>query len=231
MNQKNNPRRRIFGVAAIAAALTMAVVVAPSFGAPSFLTKQAAGKVFLTQKAARGVYLSQKAARSTYATNKVVKKDYLTKDQAGDTYVRQDKAPDETVVQVNTRTVPFGPVASTTPLDVSGSFTSFNMPKPGFVVLTLSGTSLCKATTNGTPCPVSLLIDGAQTGFGKANFDLSSSTTPAPKASVKTLVSTTAVNAGPHVASIQYAGSSDASVQWSLNNFNLTVQGYPGSTD
>ncbi len=228
MKQSNNPRRRIFGVAALAAVLAMAVVVAPSVGAPSFLTKQAAGKVYLTQKAARGVYLTQKTAKSTYATNKVLKKDYLTKAQAGETYLRADRTPNEPVVQVNTRTTAFGPVSSTTALDVSGSFTSFKMPESGFVVLTLSGTSFCKAGTNNVACPVSLLIDGAQTGFGKAPLDLSSAAT---KGSVKTLVSTGAVTAGPHVASIQYAGSTDASVQWTLSNFNLTVQGYPGTTD
>lgn len=230
MKLGNIRSRRILGVAAMAAVLATALVVSPSFGAGSLLTKQAAGKLYLSQKAARSTYLTRKSAASTYATNKDLKGSYLTKDQANSVYLRQSKTPDEPGIAVNSTTVPYGPVASTTALDVPGSFTTFKLPEDGFATLTLSATSLCKAATNGVPCPVSLLVDGQTTGFGKANFDLSSSVTPAPKASVHTLVSTTALSAGTHVASIAYAGSSDASVTWAMNNYNLVVQTYPGST-
>jgi hypothetical protein len=194
-------------VVVLAAVLVAVVAITPSL-AGSFLTKQRASKMFLSEKSA--------------------KRDYLTKHHALETFLPRAQAPDEPVVATQGSTAAFGPVGSTTtnPLDVPASYTSFKMKDSGLVVLTFSGVSECKAATNGVPCNVQLIVDGSPAGStGKVPFDLSS----ADKPSLHSLTQTTFLTPGNHVAWLQYAGSTDPSVTFKLQSWNLVVQGYPGS--
>ena len=194
-------------VVVLAAVLVAVVAITPSL-AGSFLTKQGASKMFLSAKSA--------------------KHNYLTKRQAQKTFLPRVQAPNEPVVATQGSTAPFGPVGSTTsnPLDVPASYTSFKMKEGGLVVLTFSGVSECKASTNGVPCNVQLIVDGSPAGStGKVPFDLSSANKP----SLHSLTQTTFLTPGNHVAWVQYSGSTDSSVTFKLSNWNLVVQGYPGS--
>ena len=194
-------------VVVLASVLVAVVAITPSL-AGSFLTKQRASKMFLSERSA--------------------KRHYLTKRHALETFLPRVQAPDEPVVATQASTAPFGPVGSTptNPLDVPASYTSFKMKDNGLVVLTFSGVSECKAATNGVPCNVQLIVDGSPAGStGKVPFDTSSSSKP----SAHSFTQTTVLTPGRHAVWAQYAGSSDPSVTFKLQSWDLVVQAYPGT--
>lgn len=70
------------------------------------------------------------------------------------------------------------------------------------------------------------VLDRAQQqSTGKINFDVSRN----QGLSVHTLTQTAIVSPGEHTISLQYAGSSDASVNFTLKNWNLVVHAFPNS--
>jgi hypothetical protein len=198
---------RVLPIAALAVVLAIAVAVTPSF-AGSFLSSKKAARLYIKKKAAGNVFLKQKAARSIY----VARKDL----------------PDGPVAAVSASTVDFGPVSSTTAVDVPASATTFTMPETGLVTLTFSGQATCSAATNGLGCPVQILIDGQAAGTGKVNLDTAGNDLPAANAAVHSFTQTSVLTAGEHVAGLQYAGAADPSVAFTLTDWNLVVQGYPG---
>ena len=198
---------RVLPIAALAAVLAIAVAVTPSF-AGSFLSSQKAARLYIKKKAANNTYLKQKAAKNTY----IAKKDL----------------PDGPVAAASASTVDFGPVSSTTAVDVPTTATTFTMADTGLVTVNFSGEGTCEAGTNGLGRPVQILIDGLASGTGKVNFGTASSDTPAAKPAVHSFTQTSVVTAGEHVASVQYAGATDPSVAFTLTDWNLVVQGYPG---
>jgi hypothetical protein len=208
---------RVLPIAALAAVLAIAVAVTPSF-AGSFLSSQKAARIYVKKKAANNTYLTQKSANNAFLKQKAAK----------NTYVAKKDLPDGPVAAVSASTVDFGPVSSTTAVDVPTSATTFTMPDTGLVTLTLSGQATCEAGTNGLGCPVQILIDGQAAGTGKVNFDTAGSDLPTAKAAVHSFTQTSVVTAGDHTASVQYAGATDPSIAFTLTDWNLVVQGFPG---
>jgi hypothetical protein len=162
-----------------------------------------------------GSFLTAKKAHRIYLTKKVARKDYLQKSQA----------PDAPLADAVASTAVFGPKSSTTAVDIPGSQMAVDVPKTTLLVLSFSGTSSCTASTDGVPCQVAVLVDGQPASTGKINFDASGN----KGQTVHTVTQTSIVTAGQHTVGVQYAGSSDASVNFGLTNWNLVLQGYPNS--
>jgi hypothetical protein len=201
-------------VVVLAAVLVAVVAITPSL-AGSFLTRQQATKLFVSQKKAKGSYLTKKDAAARY----------LSAGRAASTY-----QPSATTPSVATKgsTVVFGPVSAptTAPVDVPASSTKIKVKETGLAVLTFSGVSECKAATDGVPCNVQLIVDGSPAGStGKVPFDTSSSAKP----SAHSFTQTTVLTPGRHAIWAQYAGSSDPSVTFKLQSWDLVVQSYPGT--
>lgn len=197
---------RVVPIAALAAVLATAIVVTPSL-AGSFLSSQKAARLYVTHKEAAG-FLKKQPARNTY----------LTKKAAKGTYASADAVP---VAAASASNAVFGPVSSTTAVDVPTSGTSFVTEQTGLVKLTFSGVSQCTGDTDDVPCQVQILIDGLN--IGKVTLD----NTGAPPA-VHSFTVVSVVTPGEHVASVQYAGSADASVGFKLTSWTLFTEAYPG---
>lgn len=191
-------------VIAVASALAAVIAVAPSL-ASSFLTSQRASKVYVTNKKAATLFLKKKAA--------------------GNTYVKKAEAPLPPVASIAASNAVFGPTSATTAGFIPTAFTSFGMPGVGPAVITFSGTGNCTAEkpTPELACPIQILVDEQKV----AKVNLLPATASAPKLApiVNTVSISTVLLKGGHVVTIQYAGASK--VTFTLNSWNLTVQGYP----
>jgi len=198
---------RLAPIAALAAVLAIAVAVTPSF-AGSFLSNRKAARLYVSHKEANHLFLKKQGAAKTY----------LTQRSASKSYAPAATAP---VAAASVSNAVFGPSSSTAPVDIPTSGTKFELPDTGLVKLTFTGASNCTGDVAGVPCPVSLLVDGL--GVGQVPFDVTGA--PSQAHSV-TLV--TVLTAGEHVATAQYAGSSDTSVNFKLTSWNLFVEGFPG---
>lgn len=198
---------RVVPIAALAAVLAIAVTVAPSF-AGSFLSNKRAARVYLSQREANRVFLKKQGADQKYLTQKSASTDYAPLGAVP-------------VAAASVSNAVFGPAGSTTPVDIPTSGTTFDMPDTGLVKLTFTGASNCTGDVAGVPCPVQILVDGLS--VGQVPFDVTGA--PSQAHSV-TLV--TVLTAGEHIASAQYAGSSDSSVKFKLSSWNLFAEGFPG---
>jgi hypothetical protein len=196
-----------------AAILAIVVTVAPSFAGSAFLTHHKATKLFLTK--AEGL------------TNKEAKATYYNREQADKTFVAQDTLVPAPIAATVASNAAYGPVQSTTPVQIPQAGLGFHMPADGLLTITFSGVAGCTAATNGVGCPVQLLVDGQPASTGKGVFAVASAATPAPAASVQTMVETTIVGKGDHVVTAKYFGSTDTSAKFKLTNWNLVVQGTP----
>ncbi len=198
---------RVLPIAALAAVLAIAVAVAPSF-AGSFLTSKRAARVYLSHREANHLFLKKQGADQKYLTQRSASKDYAPLATAP-------------VAAASASNAVFGPTGSTTPIDIPTSGTKFEMPDTGLVKLTFTGASNCTGDVAGVACPVQILVDGLS--IGQVPFDITGA--PSQAHSI-TLV--TVLTAGEHVASAQYAGSSDTSVKFKLSSWNLFAEGFPG---
>ena len=158
----------------------------------------------------------------SFLTSKKAHRVYLTKRGARHQYIPKGRAP---LADSAASTALFGPKSSTDPVDIPGSQINVDVRRTTLLVLTFSGTSSCTASTDGVPCQVGVLIDGQPASTGLINFDASGN----KGQTIHTITQTSIVTAGDHTVSADYAGSSDASVNFGLTNWNLVVQGYPTS--
>ena len=165
-----------------------------------------------------GSFLSRQAASHIF----------LTKKKAHNTYLKQDKQGKfDPVAAAVSSNQPFA-TTSTTGVQLPSSNASFTLKEPGLVVLTFSGAGFCTATSAGVPCPILIQVDAQNVSTGKANFDLST-TSASPKEVVHTITQTVYLSKGTHTVTAFYAGSSNASLNFKLINWNLIAQAYPGS--
>ena len=132
--------------------------------------------------------------------------------------------PDPPLADAVASTALFGPVSSTEAVDVPGSSISVDLKKTSLLDLTFSGVSSCTADTEGVPCQVAVLVDGQPASTGKIDFDVSGE-----PSEVHTLAQTAILTPGEHAIGVQYAGSSDESVNFTLKNWNLIVHGFPST--
>ena len=199
-----NSRPLLRGAAIVlpAAILATAVAVMPSFAE----TRQ-----FLTTDVAARLYLTKGRAQQLYA-----KKSQIPK---------IPEIPAQPISDSVASTALFGPVSSTTAVDLPGSGLELSLTDNRLVDLTFSGVSSCTAATNGVPCQVAVLVDGQPASTGKVAFDASGNQGPA----VHTLTQTAYLTSGDHTISVQYAGSSDPSVNFTLKNWNLVYHAFPAS--
>jgi hypothetical protein len=151
---------------------------------------------------------------------------FLTHREAVQTFVKKADvrpAPSSRIIQ---STADVGPLSSTTPYGIPAARAVFKTnTETSDVVITFSGQATCTGATAGAGCPIQILVDGYATG--KVNFLTASSTSPAPKEDVHTVVQSAIVTPGQHVISVRYAGSTDPSVGFKVLDFNLIVQAYP----
>lgn len=206
---------RVVPAAALAALIVTAVTVTPSI-ANSFLNDEQAAKVFVKKKVADKRYVRTRKARKTLLTRKVARRDYLAKADL----------PTQPVAALSSSTVPFS-ASSTTPEVIELATTGFTLEADSFVTLTFSGQSTCTALTDGVGCPLQIRLDGTATGRDKTNFGVSSSADPAPAPEARTVVQTAVLGPGDHVATVQYAGSANPSLQFGLTDWNFIVEAYP----
>jgi hypothetical protein len=198
---------RLAPIAALAAVLAIAVAVTPSF-AGSFLSSRKAARLYVSHKEANHLFLKKQGAAKTYLTQRSASKEYAP-------------AATAPVAAASVSNAVFGPSSSTTPVDIPTSGTKFELPDTGLVKLTFTGASNCTGDVAGVPCPVALLVDGLS--VGQVPFDVTGA--PSQAHSI-TLV--TVLTAGEHVATAQFAGSSDTSVNFKLTSWNLFAEGFPG---
>jgi len=202
MSIKNLFPRRGLAAVALAAVVAIAVTVTPSFA---------------------GSFLSRQAARTIYVSKKSSKKLFVTQKKADKTYVAQSNGP-------------FALAASSTaaftndalfPTLVPASDITFKMPDTGLVVVTFSGVSSCVAASSGTgkSCPVRLFVDGQLASTGAQTFDLTNS-----KAQAHSITQTAIVQKGTHAVDVAYGGNQAGDITFTLSNWNLVVQGYPGAS-
>ncbi len=196
-----NSRPLLRGAAIVlpAAILATAFAVVPSFA----VTRQ-----FLTTDVAARLYLTKGRAQQLYAKKRQI-----------------PKVPAAPISDSVASTALFGPVSSTTAVDVPGSGLELSLIDNRLVDLTFSGVSSCTASTDGVPCQVSVLVDGQPASTGKVALDASGNQGPA----VHTLTQTAFLSPGDHTISVQYAGSSDPSVNFTLKNWNLVYHAFPAS--
>ena len=192
-----------------AAVATAAVVAAAVAAAPSF-----AGSSFLTHKQATKTFLTRAEAKTKYAKAKSV--------------------PPAPIARAVSSTALFGPVNTTSKYEVTGARTTFKTDTAALVTATFSGTSVCTGGKAGVGCPVQILVDGlpASTSDPKRkdilNLDVASTGSPVP--TTHSTTQTTIVTPGQHDVRVQYAGSSDASLNFKLTSWNLVVNAYPDPT-
>ena len=198
---------RVLPIAALAAVLAIAVAVAPSF-AGSFLTSKRAARVYLSHREANHLFLKKQGADQKYLTQRSASKDYAPLGTAP-------------VAAASASNAVFGPTGSTTPVDIPTSGTTFEMPDTGLVKLTFTGASNCTGDAAGVRLPRADPRRRPQHRPGAVRHHRR-----ALAGHSITLV--TVLTAGEHVASAQYAGSSDTSVKFKLSSWNLFAEGFPG---
>lgn len=239
MKKLNLPRR--LGAVALCAVVAAAVAVTPSVAGTSlslkravamFVTHQEAANKYVGKKEATRLYLRQKAADRVYLRRDTAGEKYATResvdqrfDAADERYLHEADLPGQPVVVVQASTVDYGPATGKDPVDITNSYTNFRMSETGPVVVTFSTTAKCEADTDGVGCPMRLLIDGYPTSTGPTNVAVSKA---GADAEAVTITQSTIVTPGIHTASVEYAGSKDSSVELTLKDWNLVVQGYPG---
>jgi len=215
---------RAVPLVALAAVMATAITVTPSI-AGSFLSPKQAQRTYLTRKSASNLYVKKAQADHRYLPVKGSHDLFLTNDSAKKTYVAKTALPAQPAGYINSSSVDFGPTQSTAAVPLPTSAIEFDVAETSLVTLTFSGQATCTADTAGVGCPIQLLVDEQPTGEVKSNFALSSTGTPAALAN--TLTTTTVLTAGPHIASVQYAGSTNETLKFGLKDWSYTVQTFP----
>lgn len=223
---KNLLLHRAVPLTALAAVMAAAIAVTPSI-AGSFLGQKQASRIYLTRKNASDLYLRKEKANHLYLPAKGSHDTFLTPKAAARTYVAKAELPAQPLGFITSSSVDFGPTQSTAAVPVPTSSISFEVPETSLVTLTFSGQATCTADKDGVGCPIQLLVDEQPTGEVKSNFALSSSASPAPAPLANTLVTTTVLTAGEHVASVQYAGATNETLKFGLKDWSYTIQAYP----
>src|SRR3954454_11654799 len=204
MSIKNLMRRRDLWTVAVAAGIAAAVAVTPSF----------AGS-FLTRKAAHAIYLNKKASKKLFVTQKDAEKQFGAQD-------------DRPFALASSSTASFTN-DETGPVLLSGGELKFKVRDNALVVITFSGTSQCQAASAGKTCPIKFYVDSQPASTGDVAFDVSNSPLAA-----HTVTQTAYAPKGGHSIWAAFAGSGSKAgpgdVAFTLKNWNLVVQVYPGDS-